>query len=67
MPVAAAALLACLLTAVLPPPPIPRSLQEALEAAKTTPPKRERGLMVRGERKPKGVEGWGTDKGGQFH
>lgn len=40
---------------------------EALEAAKTTKPKRERGFMVKGERRPKGVAAWGTEKGGQFH
>ena len=40
---------------------------KALEDAITSPPKRKLGLMVRGERRPKGVKGWGTDKGGQFH
>ena len=40
---------------------------QALEDAKTTPPKRKLGLMVRGERRPKDVHGWGKDKGGQFH
>lgn len=41
--------------------------KQALEDAKTNPPKRERGLMVRGERRPTGLKGWGKEKGGQFH
>ena len=39
---------------------------QALEDAKSNPPKRKLGLMVRGERRPKGSKGWGTDKG-EFH
>ena len=40
---------------------------QALEDAKTKPPKRKLGLMVRGERRPKDLHGWCNDKDGQFH
>ena len=40
---------------------------QALEDAKKTFPKRKLGLMVRGERRPKPLQGWGMSKGGQFH